>query len=87
MGCLYKIECPHCHKGFHWNEGSDRFFDVLHCDKCGRELWTTERLLEYDSVQCPCGGCFDKEVPVICSYCGYEINNPRSHVIDTTIWE
>lgn len=87
MGCLYKIRCPHCHNEFKWNEGDGKFFDILHCDKCGRELWTTERLLEYENNKCQCGGYYDKEVPIICPFCRYEIEKPRSQVIDAAIWE
>ena len=86
MGYQYIIECPHCNNGFVWNEGADSFFDVLHCDKCGRELWSSERLLEYENIKCLCGGYFDKEVPIICPYCGNEINNPRSHVLNAAAW-
>lgn len=86
MGCLYKIRCPHCHNESKWNDGAGKFFDVLHCDKCGRELWTTERLLEYENVRCTCGGSFDKEVPVICPYCGQELKNPRESITDAIMW-
>ena len=86
MGCMYIIECPQCHKPFEWNEGPGAVADVLHCDKCGKELWTTERYLEYKNVKCSCGGYFDKEVPIICLSCGCEVNNPRRAIIDATTW-
>ena len=87
MGCLYQIECSHCHNVFEWNEGSDSFFDVLHCDKCGRELWTTERLLEYENIKCPCGGYYDKDVPIICLHCGKEVDKPRECIADAVMWD
>jgi len=84
MGSLYKIACPYCNNKFEWRDGSGKEIDVLHCDKCGKELWTTERYLEYKNVICSCGGYFDKEVPIICPSCGCEVNNPRRAIIDAT---
>ena len=86
MGCMYKIECPLCHNGFEWNEGPGVSVDILHCDRCGRELWTTERLLEFEDIKCPCGGSFDKEVPIICPYCGREVDKPREFIKEAIIW-
>ena len=59
---------------------------VLHCDKCGRELWTTESTSEYLTLKCNCGGYFDKEVPIMCPNCGGEIDHPRPYVTEALVW-
>jgi DNA-directed RNA polymerase subunit RPC12/RpoP len=87
MGCLYIIECPQCHKPFEWNEGPGAVADVLHCDKCGQELWTTERLLEFENIKCQCGGSFDKDVPIICPFCGREVEKPREFIKEAIMWD
>lgn len=86
MGYCYKLRCPKCTHEFEWREGSGKEFDVLHCDKCGKELLTTDRYLEYCSIKCECGGYFDKEVPIICPNCGVEIEHPRPYIIEATKW-
>jgi len=86
MGYCYKLRCPKCTHEFEWREGSGKEFDVLHCDKCGKELLTTDRYLEYCNIKCECGGYFDKEVPIICPNCGVEIEHPRSYIIDAMEW-
>jgi predicted amidophosphoribosyltransferase len=87
MGCLYKIICPNCGKEFEWNEGPGAVADVLHCDKCGKELWTTEPMLEFEHITCACGGTFDKEVPIICPHCRQELNKPRKYIKDAVMWD
>ena len=87
MGCLYKITCPNCGKGFEWNEGPGAVADVLHCDKCGKELWTTEPMLEFEHIPCACGGTFDKEVPIICPHCHQELSKPREYIKETVLWD
>jgi len=87
MGICYNVECPHCNDKFEWRDGSGKEVDVLHCDKCGKELLTTDRFLEYCNVKCECGGYFDKEVPIICPICGVEIENVRQSITDTSFWE
>ena len=87
MGYKYKLECPQCTHEFEWRDGSGKEVDVLHCDKCGKELLTTDRFLEYCNVKCECGGYFDKEVPIICQICGVEIENVRQSITDTSFWE
>ena len=86
MGYKYKLECPQCTHEFEWREGYGKEQDVLHCDKCGKELLTTEHHLEYCNIKCECGGYFDKEVPIICPNCGVDIERPRPYVIDATEW-
>lgn len=86
MGICYKVNCPHCNDEFEWRESSGKEFDVLHCDKCGKELLTTDRYLEYCNIKCECGGYFDKEVPIICPNCGVEIERPRPCIIGATEW-
>ena len=51
MGICYNVECPHCNDKFEWRDGSGKEVDVLHCDKCGKELLTTDRFLEYCNVK------------------------------------
>lgn len=87
MGCLYKLKCPRCNQEFEWRDGSGKEVDVLHCDKCGKELLTTDRNLEYCNIRCECGGYYDKEVPIICPTCRIEINNVRQHVMDASNWD
>ena len=86
MGYCYKLRCPKCTHEFEWREGSGKEFDVLHCDKCGKELLTTDRYLEYCNIKCECGGYYDKEVPVICPSCHKEIDRPRTYIIEATEW-
>ena len=86
MGCLYKIECPYCYNEFKWREGFGKEVDVLHCDKCGKELLTTDRHIEYCNIKCECGGYYDKEVSIICPNCGVEIERPRPYIIEATEW-
>ena len=86
-GITYQVKCPFCGREFEWSDGVGQRVDVLHCDKCGRELWTTERLLEFENIKCPCGGYFDKEVPIICPSCRIELSNPRDNVINAIRWD
>lgn len=87
MGICYNVECPYCNDKFEWRDGYGKEVDVLHCDKCGKELLTMDRFLEYSNVKCECGGYFDKEVPIICPICGVEIENVRQSITDTSFWE
>ncbi|MBO4587580.1 MAG: hypothetical protein J5711_01585 [Bacteroidales bacterium] len=87
MGCLYKIKCPNCGEDFEWNEGPGAIADVLHCDRCGKELWTTEPMMEFEYIQCPCGGTYDKEVPIICPHCHQELSKPRKYIKDAVLWD
>lgn len=86
MGYKYKLQCPHCHQEFEWRDGSGKELNVLHCDKCGKELLTTDRFLYLCNVKCECGGFYDKEVPIICQHCHKEIDRPRPYIIDSTKW-
>ena len=86
MGYLYKLSCPRCNQKFVWREGSGKEFDVLHCDKCGKELLTTDKFLEYCNIKCDCGGYYEKEVPIICQNCRNEIDRPRPYILDVTEW-
>ena len=85
-GVTYQIICPYCSCEYEWNDGTGQRMEVLHCDKCGRELWTTERESEYLNIKCDCGGSFDKEVPIICPNCGLELNNPRNSITEAMTW-
>ncbi len=87
MGIFYIVKCPRCHQDFKWRDGYGKEVDVLHCDKCGKELLTTDRQLEYCNIKCECGGFYDKEVPIICPICGVEIENVRQSITDTSFWE
>lgn len=87
MGVLYSVGCPYCNHEFAWHDGSGKTVDVLHCDKCGKELLTTDCHLVYYNIKCECGGYFDKEVPIICPICGVEIENVRQCITDTSLWE
>ena len=80
------VKCPHCHHEFEWRDGSGKEVYVLHCDKCGKELQTTDRFLEYCNVKCECGGYYDKEVPIICPKCLMETSQPRAFIITATEW-
>lgn len=86
MGYKYKLQCPHCHQEFEWRDGFGKDVDVLHCDKCGKELLTTDRFLYLCNVKCECGGYYDKEVPIICQHCHKEIDRPRPYILDSTKW-
>lgn len=86
MGYKYIVQCPHCHQEFEWRDGSGKELDVLHCDKCGKELLTTDRFLYLCYVKCECGGYYDKEVPIICQHCHKEIERPRPYILDSTKW-
>lgn len=86
MGFLFKLECPHCHQDFEWRDGTGKDVDVLHCDKCGKELLTTEHYLEFFNIKCECGGYYDKEVPIICPNCVVEIEHPRPYIIEYKEW-
>lgn len=86
MGYLYKFRCLHCNQEFEWREGPGKEVDVLHCDKCGKEMQTKEKFLEYCNVKCECGGFFDKDVPIICPNCHEEIDHPRPYILDATEW-
>ena len=85
-GITYRIKCPCCGREFEWSDGVGQRMEVLHCDKCGRELWTTERNSEYLNIKCTCGGYFDKEVPIICPYCNREVNKPREFIKEAIMW-
>ena len=87
MGYCYKLRCPKCTNEFEWREGPGKEFDVLHCDKCGKELLTTDRYLEYCNIKCECGGYFDKEVPIICPFCGREVEKPREFIKEAIMWD
>lgn len=87
MGTTFHLQCPYCKKEFDWNEGPGMATDVLHCDKCGKELWTQEELAEMKGYRCSCGGYFDKDVPIICPSCGKEVPNPRKHILSVTMWD
>ena len=87
MGCKYKFECPQCNHEFEWREGYVKELDVLHCDKCGKELLTTDRYLEYCNIKCECGGYFDKDVPIICPFCGREVEKPREFIKEAIMWD
>ena len=87
MGTMYKFRCPICGQEFEWHEGPGMLMDVLHCDKCGKEMWTKEPLMEFEHIQCACGGTFDKEVPFICPKCGRELENPRDCVLEVRFWD
>lgn len=87
MGYCYKLRCPKYTHEFEWREGSGKEFDVLHCDKCGKELLTTDRYLEYCNIKCECGGYFDKEVPIICPFCGREVEKPREFIKEAIMWD
>lgn len=87
MGYSYKLKCPQCNSEFEWRDGSGMLFDILHCDKCGKELQTTDRYLEYCNIKCECGGYFDKEVPIICPACKTEIKQARQYILKTSKWD
>ena len=87
MGCLYKLKCPRCNQEFEWLDGSGKKVDVLHCDKCGKELLTMDRYLEYYNIKCECGGYFDKDVPIICPFCGREVEKPREFIKEAIMWD
>lgn len=87
MGVLYSVGCPYCNHEFAWHDGSGKTVDVLHCDKCGKELLTTDCHLVYYNIKCECGGYFDKEVPIICPFCGREVEKPREFIKEAIMWD
>ena len=87
MGCSFHIHCPECENEFYWNDGVGKRIEVLHCDKCGKELWTTDKFLVYKNLKCVCGGYYDKAVPVICPGCGFEIDRPRQYIYRALEWD
>lgn len=86
MWIYYKVNYPHYNQEFVWHEGPGTNLEVLHCDKCGKELITTDKLLEYSNIKCNCGGYYDKEVPIICPNCRMEISHPRPYITNATEW-
>ena len=73
MGQLLKFKCKTCFSEFDWNDGGGFTFNILHCDKCGKEKKAKtkqdipESKLKF--TNCKCGGKYLLNAPIRCSKC------------------
>ena len=79
MGTSYDVICKQCGKKYTASFGPGMLFDLLHCDRCGREriVSACERPMDYlygyaldgPKGRCRCGGRFHSEAPPRCPSC------------------
>lgn len=83
MGIGHDAICNNCGKHFQANEGCSMISELLHCELCGKERWTSfsnfgsypsespayEQGIDKMVSVCKCGGEFKASAPARCPHC------------------
>ena len=79
MGQSFDARCGSCGSVFTARIGGGFTFDLLHCERCGKELVRERHQAMSDGIddalerdRCGCGGSFSAEAPPRCPTCRSE---------------
>ena len=73
MGQLLKFKCKECDSEFEWSDGGGFAYNILHCDKCGKEkkikIKQDISTADENIINCKCGGKYLLNAPTRCPKC------------------
>ncbi len=71
MGQQKQGKCRQCNHKFTFDTGGGYYFDIMHCDRCGKsKSISKEKQSESKNYgKCRCRGSYTKDAPIRCPNC------------------